>query len=103
MKSILILVLLVASLTNGAIAQTTTLALPETNGSITVSFVPFNKRDDTYHSFTIVSGGRKAKFVPKDPILRVPASAEARKQGGFFTDIAGLKLHSSRFFLVGHY
>jgi hypothetical protein len=96
------LALTLAAFANQAFAQTVKVLLPETGTEAALVFNHPNRFGD-FRTFAIVSNKKRTTFTPRNPILRVPESAEAKQQRGIWTDIAGLKLDSSRFFLIGHY
>jgi hypothetical protein len=86
-----------------ALAQRAIFTLPETGQDLTLSFHPVSNRNDSFDSMDVISAGKHFHFSAKNTVARIPANAEARRVDGFWVDIPGLKLHPSRYFLVGEY
>jgi hypothetical protein len=86
-----------------ATAQRTTYTVPETGQVITLSFHPEPHGNNSFDSIDVTSAGKHFHFIAKYGVARIPATADERRSGGFWIDIPGLKLHPSRYFLVGKY
>ncbi len=99
----LILACLCAATTLPAICEPVKFLLPETNSVVTLSLMHDKEFSDDYRSIAIQSAGTTTSIIAHDPIHRIPASPEERRQFLGFADIPGLKLNSSRIFMVGNY
>jgi hypothetical protein len=97
------LLVLLISTSQFALAQRTAFKLPETGQDITLSFHPVSDRKDSFDSIDVISAAKRFHFPAKNTVARIPANTEARQVDGFWVDIRGLKLHPSRYFLVGKY
>jgi hypothetical protein len=97
------LLVLLISASQLAFAQQTAFRLPETGQDITLSFHPVSGRKDSFDSIDVISTGKHFHFSAKNTVARIPSNAEARRLDGFRVDIPGLRLHPSRYFLVGKY
>jgi hypothetical protein len=85
------------------IAQRANFTLPETGKVVTISFEPASARTDSYTSVDVISAGNRFHFFAKNTMAQFAATAEERRADGSAIDIPGLKLHPSRYFLVGKY
>ncbi len=103
MRNLSRLIVLLISASQLALAQRTAFTLPETGQDITLSFHPVSDRKDSFDSIDVISAGKHFHFSAKNTVARIPANAEARRVDGFWVEIPGLKLHPSRYFLVGKY
>lgn len=101
-RSFCALVLSIAISAQCANAQSAKLLLPETNHEATVILTKPGVQG-SFRSLTIVSNEKPTMFTPKNPVVRIPVTAGEKLERGIWTDIAGLKLHSSRNFLQGSY
>ncbi|RSL16163.1 hypothetical protein EDE15_1673 [Edaphobacter aggregans] len=100
---ILLKLLLLLSASQLALAQRATFTLPETGQVITFSFHPVSDPSDNFDSVDVTSADKHFHFPAKNTVARFPATAKERRAEGFWIDIPGLKLHPSRYFLVGNY
>jgi hypothetical protein len=86
-----------------ASAQRVTLVLPETGKSISLKFEPVPQSRDNFGAIEIDSEGKKVRFLPKNPIARIPVSPQEAVRSGLPNKINGLQLHPSRYFFRGEY
>jgi hypothetical protein len=91
----------VAALPLAALGQRSTITLAETGTPIVVSLA--GGTGDAFRTIEIQEANRKFEFKPRNPVLRVPTSPEARRQDGIVVDIPGLTLDRSRCFLRAEY
>ncbi len=103
MRILLRLLVLLISANQLTSAQQMVFRLSETGQDITLSFNSVLDRKDTFDSINVISAGKHFHFSAKNTVARIPANAEARSRADLWVDIPGLKLHSSRYFLVGKY
>jgi hypothetical protein len=97
-------VTITAILTGTALAQTTRLELPETNSTITLSFVPDREFPQDFRTVVIHSAGTITRITAHDQFIRIPATREDRKKAFIWSaDASGLKIDPSRYFLLGNY
>jgi hypothetical protein len=87
----------------GAVAQSVSLILPETGKTISLKFEAMPQNPRNFRSIRIDSEEKKVRFVPKNPIARIPESEGERISASIWNKLSGLKLHRSRFFFQGEY
>jgi hypothetical protein len=85
------------------LAQHTTFTLPETGQVIRVSLERVPGRSDSFNSVDVISAEKHFHLAATHNVARIPATPEERRTEGFWTDIPGLTLHPSRYFLVSKY
>jgi hypothetical protein len=87
-----------------ALAQSTKLLLPETGSTITLSFTPDKQFPEDFRTIVIRSSATTTRFTAHDQMIRIPATRQERKDAFIWSaDAVGLKIHPSRYFLVGQY
>ena len=97
------LLVLLISASQFVIAQHAAYTLPETGQVMTFSFHPASDGSTGFNSVDVISAGKHFHFRVKNNMARFAATAEERRAEGLWSDIPGLKLHPSRYFLIGKY
>ncbi|WP_353072222.1 hypothetical protein [Tunturiibacter gelidiferens] len=96
------LILVIASYQVAA-GESVNFSLPETNKLISFTFQSKPGGNSSFRSFQVDSEGKHFDFTARNSIARIPANPNERRALGYWIDIPGLKLHPSRYFLVGKY
>jgi hypothetical protein len=86
-----------------ALAEHTTIILPENGRSVSLDFQPVPHSPGNFRSIRIRSAEKIVTFTPKNPTAYIPIDQEEKISRGLWENPTGLELDHSRFFFRGEF